>query len=262
MLRSMKRDLRGFTVGATDGDIGKVEEVYFDDQSFTVRHLVVDTGGWLAERKVLISPMALLDIDWGGKRIKAALTKAQVEKSPAISTDRPVSRQHELEYYSYYGYPSYWAGPYLWGAYAYPLPLSGPATSLEKERRWDWAGAGDDPHLRSSAAVTGYHIAATDGDIGHVEDFIVDDVTWMIRYMVVDTRNWWPGRKVLVSPEWIERLDWSDAKVHVGVTRAQIKQSPEYDPLDPVAREYEARLHDHYGLPSYWSDRRDERIMR
>ena len=149
---------------------------YFDDTSFTVRHLVVDTGGWLGGRKVLISPMALRDIDWGGKRINAALTKAQVEKSPAIDTDRPVSRQHEIEYYGYYGYPSYWAGPYLWGAYPYPYPLSGRATSLEKERHWDWAGEGGDPHLRSSAAVTGYHIAATDGDIGHVEDFLVDDV--------------------------------------------------------------------------------------
>lgn len=136
MLRSMKNDLRGFTVGATDGDIGQVEEFYFDDQSFTVRHLVVDTGGWLGERKVLISPMALRDIDWGGKRIKAALTKAQVEKSPAIDTDRPVSRQHEIEYYGYYGYPSYWAGPYLWGAYPYPYLFPAPdrATSLEKER--------------------------------------------------------------------------------------------------------------------------------
>lgn len=262
MLRSMKKDLRGFAVGATDGDIGQVEECYFDDASFTVRHLVVDTGGWLGGRKVLISPMALRAIDWDGKRINAALTKAQVEKSPAIDTDRPVSRQHEVEYYSYYGYPYYWAGPYLWGAYPYPLPLSDRATSLEKERHWDWAGDGGDPHLRSSAEVTGYHIAAMDGDIGHVEDFLVDDATWTIRYMIVDTRNWWPGKKVVVSPEWIERVDWSDAKVHVGVTREQIKKSPEYDPSGPVERDYETRLHDHYGRPSYWSDRGDESIMR
>jgi hypothetical protein len=170
MLRSMKKDLRGFTVGATDGDIGKVEDFYFDDTSFTVRHLVVDTGGWLGGRKVLISPIALRDIDWDGKRINAALTKAQVEKSPAIDTDRPVSRQREIEYYSYYGYPYYWTGPFLWGGFLYPFPLSDPLTSLEKERHWDWAGKGGDPHLRSSSTVTGYHIAAADGNIGHVED--------------------------------------------------------------------------------------------
>jgi len=225
MLRSMKKDFRGFTIGATDGDIGKVEEFYFDDASFTVRHLVVDTGGWLGHHKVLISPMALRDLDWVGKRVKAALSKVQVEKSPVINTDKPVSRQHEIEYYSYYGYPPY------------------------------WARESGDSHLRSSAAVIGYHIAATDGDIGHVEDFLVDDATWAIRYVVVDTRNWRPGKRVLVSPEWIERVDWSDAKVHVGVTREQIKQSPEYDPLNPVARDYEARLHDHYGRPRYWERR-------
>lgn len=261
MLRSM-HDLQGFTIGATDGDIGRVEAFYFDDTSFTVRHLVVDTSGWLTDRKVLISPMALAAIDWGGKRINAALTKSQVEQSPDIDTDQPVSRQQEIKYHRYYGYPNYWEGAYLWGLGPYPMMTHG-GEAPEYERRWEWgAKERGDPHLRSSGAVIGYHIEATDGDIGHVEDFLVDDATWAIRYMIVDTRNWWPGKKVLVSPEWIERVDWSDAKVHVGVTRAQIKQSPEYDPSGPVARDYEARLHDHYGRPSYWSDRRGERTMR
>jgi hypothetical protein len=186
MLRSLK-DLRGFAIGATDGDIGRVEALYFDDVSFTVRHLVVDAGGWLGGRKVLISPRALRDIDWAGRRLDAALTKAQVEESPAIDTDRPVSRQQEIEYYRYYGYPSYRSGPYLWGGYPFPVTSPGRATTLEQERRWEWgAGENGDPHLRSSAAVIGYHIAAADGDIGHVEDFLVDDETWSIRYMVVD----------------------------------------------------------------------------
>ena len=66
----------------------------------------------------------------------------------------------------------------------------------------------NDPHLRSSAAVTGYHIQATDGDIGHVEDFLLDDRSWTIRFMVVDTTNWWAGEKVLIAPAWIERVDW------------------------------------------------------
>jgi uncharacterized protein YrrD len=263
MLRSINRDLRGFTIGATDGDIGKVEEVYFDDESFTVRHLVVDTGGWLGSRKVLISPMALREIDWSVKRINAVLTRSQVEKSPAINTDMPVSRQHEMEYYSYYGYPYYWAGPYLWGDYSYPSPSPRSAGSklLENERHWDWVGESGDPHLRSSAEVTGYHVAATDDEIGHVEDFLIDDATWAIRYMVVDTRSWWPGKNVLVSPEWIDRVVWSDSKVYVRMTREQIKKSPEHDPSGPVQRDYETRLHDHYGRPRYWRDRRDERIV-
>jgi len=201
MLRSVNA-LRGFTIGATDGEVGRVEAFYFDDTSFTIRHLVVDTGGWLGGRKVLISPRALGDIDWDDRRIDAALTKAQVEKSPDIDTDRPVSRQQEIEYYRYYGYPSYWSGPYLWGSYPFPVVSPGRSATLEHERRWEWGPQeSGDPHLRSSAAVIGYHIAATDGDIGHVEDFLVDDETWCIRYMVVDTSNWWFGRKVLVSSE-------------------------------------------------------------
>ena len=254
MLRSMN-DLQGFTIGATDGDIGRVDAFYFDDTSFTVRHLVVDTGGWLTGRRVLISPMALTAIDWDAKRINAELTKSQVEQSPDIDTDKPVSRQQEINYQRYYGYPSYWEGPYLWGLGPYPVTTS-EGESGEWERRWEWgAKEPGDPHLRSSGAVIGYHIEATDGDIGHVDDFLVEDASWAIRYMIVDTRNWWPGKKVLVSPEWIESVEWSDAKVHVGLTQEQIKKSPEYDPLNPIARDYEGRLHAHYARPSYWEGR-------
>lgn len=263
MLRSMK-DLTGFTIGATDGDIGQVETCYFDDASFTVRHLVVDTSRWLAGRKVLISPRAVRGIDWDAKRINAALTKAQVEQSPDIDTDRPVSRQREIEYDRYYGYPSYSAGPYLWGTHPAPFLLEPPPiSSFEHEQRWEWEGG--DPHLRSSAVVIGHHIAATDGDIGHVEDFLVDEATWAIRYMIVDTGNWWSGKKVLVSPGWIAHVDWDASKVEVDLTREQIRNSPEYDPSEPVQRGYETRLYGHYGRRGYWAgqgtgrtDRRDE----
>lgn len=254
MLRSMN-DLKGFTIGATDGDIGRVDAFYFDDTSFTVRHLVVDTGGWLTGRNVLISPRALRAIDWDGKRITAELTKAQVEQSPDIDTDQPVSRQQEINSYRYYGYPAYWEGPYRWGLGPYPVMTPGGEVT-DYERRWEWgAEERGDPHLRSSGAVIGYHVAATDGDIGHVEDFLVEDSSWAIRYMIVDTRNWWPGKKVLVSPEWIEGVDWSDSTVRVGVTREQIEKSPEYDPRSSLARDYEAQLHSHYGRSSYWEPR-------
>jgi hypothetical protein len=257
MLWCMK-DLQGFTIGASDGDIGKVTECYFDDESYTVRYVVVDTGGWLAERKVLLSPIAFRAVDGAQKRITAALTKAQVEKSPDIDTDKPVSRQHETTYYDYYGYTPYWAGAYLWGAYPYPHLGSGPAlgaADLAREHRWNWETKGrNDPHLRSSRAVTGYHIQATDGDIGHVEDYLVDDYSWAVRYMIVDTTNWWAGKQVLVAPAWIRQVDWDQSKVHVSLTRTQIQKSPEYDPARPVERVYETRLYDHYGHPRYWSE--------
>jgi uncharacterized protein YrrD len=256
MLRSVK-DLHGFMIGASDGDIGSVKDCYFDDLSYTVRYVVVDTGGWLAERKVLLSPIALSAMDLEHKRITATLTKAQVEKSPDIDTDKPVSRQHEAAYHGYYGYAPYWAGSFLWGEYPYPSVGSEPALSavdLECEPRWNWeVKEPGDPHLRSARAVTGYHIHATDGDIGHVEDFLVDDRSWTIRYMIVSTTNWWPGKKVLVAPPWVERVDWDLSKVHATLTREQIKNSPEYDPARPVERAYEAELHGHYGQPRYWS---------
>jgi hypothetical protein len=257
MLRSMG-DFHGFTIGATDGDVGTVKEFYFDDVSYTVRYVVVDTGGWLSDRKVLLSPILFRGTDWEHKRITAALTKDKVEKSPDIDTDKPVSRQHETEYYGYYGYGPYWEGSYLWGAtpnlYLGPGPVVNPA-ALEREQRWDWrAKERHDRHLRSSRAVTGYHIQSTDGDIGHVEGFLVDDQSWAIRYMIVDTSNWWAGKKVLVAPGWIDRVDWEQSKVHVTITRAQIEGSPEYDPARPVERAYETRLHGHYGHPPYWTE--------
>lgn len=257
MLRSMK-DLRGFTIGATDGDIGTVTDTFFDDLSYTVRFVVVDTGGWLSERKVLLSPIAFRKIDWEHKRITAALTKAQVEKSPDIDTHMPVSRQHETEYNGYFGYTPYWEGTYLWGAYPYPSVAFGPALSagdLEREQRWTWeAKARNNPHLRSSSAVTGHDIEATDGDIGHVSDYLVDDRSWTIRYMIVNTSNWWAGKKVLVAPAWIEKVDWEHSKVHVTVTRAQLKSSPEFDPTTPIERTYETQLYDHYGQRRYWAE--------
>jgi hypothetical protein len=168
-----------------------------------------------------------------------------------------VSRQHETAYYGYYGYSPYWAGDYLWGVYPYPYLGAGPAPSaadLAREQRWNWAKERADPHLRSAQAVTGYHLQATDGDIGHVEDFLVDDQSWTIRYMLVDTTNWWAGKKVLVAPAWIKQVDWAQSKVHVTVTRAQIQTSPEYDPAREVDRAYETQLHDHYGVPRYWRE--------
>jgi hypothetical protein len=129
------------------------------------------------------------------------------------------------------------------------------AADLERERRWNWdANDWNDPHLRSSREVTGYHIQATDGDIGHVEDLLVDDQSWKIRYMIVDTTNWWPGKKVLVAPDWISEVNWAESKVHVQLGREKIRTSPEYDPSRPVERSYEARLYGHYARPRYWDE--------
>ena len=243
------KDLKGYAIGATDGDIGKLDDFYFDDESWTIRYLVAETGNWLLNRKVLISPFALGKADLSRERLNVTLTKKRVEESPSIDTDKPVSRQHEAAYSDYYRYPYYWGGPYLWGPMAYPR-LSDAAQRRNEEARAKREEAYD-LHLRSANKVTGYHIEATDGDIGHVEDFIIDGETWEIRYIVVDTQNWWAGKKVLVAPQWIDRVNWSDSKVYVDLSRETIKNGPEYHP-EALNRKYEEALYDHYKRQKYW----------
>jgi len=175
-----------------------------------------------------------------------------VEESPGIDTHVPISRRHEAEYMGYYGYPYYWGGPGLWGPAFYPANMAVrpafPANTLLARAKDE----SPESHLRSSEAVAGYHLEAQDGEIGHLEGFLLDDVSWAIRYLDVATRNWWPGKRVLVSPGWIERMSWIDSKVFVGLSRAAIQSCPEYVESMPVDREYEDRIYAHYGRPPYW----------
>jgi hypothetical protein len=244
--------LKGLVVRATDGELGSVDQFYFDDETWAIRYLIVETGGWLGNRRVLISPFSVVYTDLLDKRLDVALTKKQVEHSPDIDTHQPVSRQHEAAYLGYYGYPYYWGGPYLWGPAFYPAGLAIPTNASEEAMADRVRRESADSHLRSSEAVIGYDIEAADGEIGHVDGFVVDDEAWAIRYIEVATRNWWPGKKVLVSPAWIERVSWTESKVCVGLSREAIKNGPEYAESMPITREYENRLYLHYGRPPYW----------
>jgi hypothetical protein len=263
MLRNVTH-LKGFAIRATDGEIGTLDQFYFDDESWAIRYLVVNTGGWLSGRLVLVSPIAIRQTEWQSKRLDVALTKKQIEDSPLIDTHRPVSRQHEALYFGYYGYPYYWGGPYLWGRASYPAGLTVRKEAVtEAEALQARAGKESaDSHLRSTNEVKGYHIEAADGEIGHVADFIVDDETWAIRYLEVDTRNWWPGKKVLVSPQWINHVSWPASEVYVDLSRETIKNGPEYIESMPVTREFEKRLYDHYGRPAYWLQKSERPTSR
>ena len=247
MLRSVK-ELYNYVLEAKDGEIGRCKDFLFDDQYWVIRYMVADTGKWLPGRKVLISPISLGEPDWDSKLFPVRLTKRQIDEAPGLDEDAPISRQYEISWTQYYGWPYYWDGIDTWGALSYPVALYDAKIPENQTIKVD---SGDD-HLRSVDEVTGYHIQATDDEIGHVENFIIDDKTWIIRYMVVDTRNWLPGRKVLVTPVWITSVDWAESKVSVDLTREQVKDSPEYDPSAPVNREYEVRLYDFYGRPKYW----------
>jgi hypothetical protein len=190
----------------------------------------------------------------------------QVRHSPGIDTDKPVSRQNEEQTLGYYGYPMYWGGEGLWGGGLSPYAMGpgfagGGVGHVERERQMEaWLREerdrhrNDDPHLRSVNVVTGYRIHATDGEIGHVSGFLVDDETWAIRYLVVDTGSWWSGHRVLVAPAWIEGVHWSDETVSVDLTRAALQTAPTYDPSADWNRDQDLNLYRHHGRRDYWMD--------
>lgn len=245
----MKRrieSLIGFTIGGTDGEIGKVKEFYFDDQSWTIRYLVVETGTWLFGKEVLVSTEAVLTPDWNGKVFPVNLTKEQIKNSPDIDTDKPVSRQHEIELYNYYPWTSYWGGGGWAGGMGTTGMISAATPPLETAIQENTAKQGGDPHLRSTVHVAGYNIKATDGEIGDVEDFILDDSNWKIDYMLVDTGNWFPGKKVIISPNLVKEVEWDKALVVVKATEEQVKNSPEYNPDEDLTVSYSANLQNYY----------------
>ncbi len=233
--------INGYAIAASDGRLGTVSDFLFDDASWSVRWLVVDTGNWLSGRKVLLPPSVLGHPDRKEREFSVSLTMQQVKDSPEVDTDRPVSRQMETSVYDYYGWSPYWGTGFYMGGVGYMGgAMAGPPPAEFRRRGEEIADAQrsrDDPHLRSVEAVTGYHIHASDGEIGHVEDFLVEDSDWSIRYLVVDTKNWWPGNKVLVSPHSAREIDWADKLVNLNIDRQTVKDSPAYDPSTIVNRE-------------------------
>ena len=243
MLRNIK-DIEGFAIHATDGVLGLVKDFYFDDELWVVRYFVVETRTQHSNRRTLISPIAMGIPNWIDRIIPAALTEAQVIGGPDIDTDRPVSRQHEIGYMGYYGYPNYWGGGGLWGAGMYPDVLQAgrdPAVASRgneplRQRRLPGRSTSEirearpeDVHLRSANTVMRYYVHATDGDIGHVAGILVDEKSWEIRFVIVNTSNWWLGHEVLIAPESIADVYWAESKLNVALDRDAIKGAPEYE---------------------------------
>jgi hypothetical protein len=249
--------LKGFAIEAKDGSIGTVSDFLFDDRTWKLRWMVVDTGGWLTGRKVLVHPSVIGPLDYRREHLMVQLTKQQLKESPDILSDAPVSRQMQDSLYGYYGWDPLWGGSNYLGMYPYGMGLSpmsrrpyDEGAVLEADRADGMLG-GADLHLRSVYTVMGYHIQATDGSIGHVENLMVETDNWGIRYLVIDTRNWWPGKRVLLSPYAVKSISWDDSDVLVNVTRDQIKASPAWDPAAIIDKVYEQHLHGYYGWPGY-----------
>lgn len=223
MLHDIKQ-LYGAKLAASDGELGHVNDFYFDDKTWVIRYLVADTGSWLTERLVLISPHAFGPWEQAAKTLHVRLHKKQIEDSPSIESHEPVSRQYEVDYYRYYGWPVYWDGGGMWGLGGFPTiipPSKDELAALQQHHHRD------DKHLRSAHAVQGYGIQATDGEIGTVSSFMVDAKSWAIRDLVAETGHWYSGKEVLIAPGTVERISYEESKVYVNLTKAEIRHTAE-----------------------------------
>jgi len=273
MLRRLK-EIIGYDIISRNGEIGEVHDFLFDDYNWAVRYMIADTGDWLTDHKVLISPVSLGKADWDNKNFHVNLDKEQIERSPVLNeNERYISRQYENDLAGYYGWPQYWSGDrggyagysgdytpsYIHSGTRYGGAAGTTGTGMQSEgmrqqdRRNQQQTMPFESNLRSIDDVTGFDIRTTDGTLGKVEDFLADDNNWMVRYMLVDTHKILPGGKhVLITPHWINQINWDDSEVEVNLTEAMVKNSPEVDVDRPITREYESRLFEHYSRPKYW----------
>ena len=248
MLRNLK-SLFGFHILAEDGEIGKVNDIYFSDDTWTIRYLVVDTGPWIFGRKVLIAVNALGTPDWEAEKFPVSLTREQVKNSPEMDTEKPVSRHQEIELHSYYRWNGYWTVQPGFNSELKPPGPTYPEIPAPVENITPEQG---DPHLQSAKSIVGAHVKAKDSSAGQVEDFLVDDETWFIRFVIVNTGDLLPGKKILIAPLWIEAVRPKESEIYIPINSEQIKASPEYDPAGPLAKEYLDQLEGHYDRTKFW----------
>ena len=237
-------DLSGYHPHARDGEIGKLKQIYFDDKHWIVRYFVVHTGSWLLGKDVLIVPAVVTAVDEENKQLEVDLSREKIRNSPPVDKEMPVSRHYEQEYYRYYNWEPYWTGDSLFG----PAPTMPPPVEPEKITE---PKEPEHPNLRSSEEVKGYHIHARDDEFGHVEDFILEDPGWAIRYLEVDTRKWLPEKHVLVSPIWIHNISWANHEITINLNREATQTALEYDASKIISHDYETALYKHYGMKFY-----------
>ncbi len=231
MLRSIKR-FYGEKLQALDGDIGKVKDFYFDDKRWTVRYMVADTGSWLTDRQVLISPYAFRDIHQDNKILSVHLTRKQIEDSPTIDSHKPVHRQHEENHHSHYGIPFYWSGAGTWGMSNFPVPAQPavhPPNTIPGTP--EVSNTTVDHHLQSTLTVAGYAIKASNEVVGHISDFLMEESDWSIRHLVVNTRHWPSGKTILMPADCVHHVDCEEKTVTVKMSREAVLSSPTHEPV-------------------------------
>ena len=206
------RHAYGAVLEGPDGRLGALYDILFDDQSWKVRHLLVSRDRWFHGRQVLIEPEVVERTDWAERKLSVRMTKEQIERCPGPETDLPVARRKARQAAQVLVWEAYWTGV-----------LDNPVAVEE-----------GDSHLRSTKVLNGLHIHCTDGMFGHVDDFVFDDETWTIRYLVVETRNWWPGKHVLVEPSSIRSIRWEDGEIYLSLTREEVLNRPAYEGTVPI----------------------------
>lgn len=254
MLRRI-RELGTYRLHATDGDIGHLEQFYFDDRDWTINYFVLDIGSWLHGKKVLMSPIAITEVDNTTRTINASFTKQQVQESADVNTHKPVGLQQPHDYYLYFGWPHYVGLNALKESRI--RSISGEEYQPERVEMSEHSFEPSyEEHLRSSKVVSRYNIMAVDGEIGQIEDGVVDDQTWTIRYLVVAVRNWWSATKILLPTDCILWMSWAESNAYVSLTRKRIATAPVFDPERPVTREFELDVYNHFRRIPYWEYKR------
>lgn len=243
--------INGYAVEASDGLIGTVSDFLFEDRTWQIRWLVVETGNWFSNHKVLLPLSTLGYPNQSTESFSVSLTRQQVRDSPDIDTDQPISREMESKIYDFYGWDPYWSSLFNLGG-TMPAMMEAtipiPRTSANKAQALGPA----DQHLLSIDTITGYHLEAVDGLIGHVHDFLIDDTNWHIRYLIAATSNWWPGMSVVLPSNSVKKVDWEERLLRLDVNRRQVQGSPRYDPRMRLDKAYQERLQEHYGSTNYW----------
>ncbi len=223
------KDLTKSKIQGIDDQIGGIKDVYFDDRYWTIRYIVADTQPWLPlSDKILISPIALISFDDKERELKVSLSKESIKDQPKLDDHETVSREFEKLYFDYFGYGYYWQGVEMWGEYSQP-------TFLFKRNMLSYDSVDNNEieqnnSLRSANEILHYGIEETDGKTGHVEDFIWDTESWSLRFLVIDTRDWFPGgKKVLVSPCQLSDMSWQDNSIKCNIDIEHLKACPEFE---------------------------------
>ncbi len=214
--------LLGYKLSIGAGDVGKLKDFHFDDRHWAIRYLAADMGTWLPGRQVLISPYALNAVVRKRHRIVLGLTRRQIEDEPTLACDHPVSREFEDAYHRFHGWPRYWIGPYTWGR----------SPDFDRGRRNSTDSSPAPTRrarpVRSTGDVRGAYVQTPDGEMGHVADLVIDYDAWVIRYLIINAQNWWPGERVLLAPQWVRGARWDRRELFVALPAEAIRQLPRY----------------------------------